>query len=555
MVDAIHNAFQGELPEKIIDKNTPKVYKKEIDKWFRSIHLTNAEQSLNQMRDFVSTTNYRVFDDEDDRLYLLNLLHEPALSAAAQVKHKYLHTQFPLSETERAYAFCCIHTYQQLIIGHLIILFEQLEQQKSIWKLFKHSQRDIAASLQRITRYLSQIVLTYFEIYDCAPKDVWIKLYTIFHYAESLDIDDILLPDPLIKGKSSIKFTFLQGFLLALSDPYHFNQQQIYYIYRQLAQWSKWIDVTAKKDIDHKHFRAINLCDNYMPTFYPRGKEPEQDDYTLFLDSHRLKLELLMHDQESSVGFLSPKIKQGVLRQIQTSLSIFSERHHQRHEFFSELSAVLGLNSVHYALNKYQHPTWLNPANFESKLKDEESLDYDSLVSALSYKKKKNIEWNFKIEQFYTENESTNGLSLIWTHEHSISLKIGDLMTLSQEILDRPSNWFIGVVRRIQHRHHQPLRVGIQILSPKGAKAINIRRKNTTKNYRAIFIPACANFFKHDTILTDALTFSSKEKLMLSDSLENIKNNTINEQEIELLDNIETTSYFMHFRFDFLAQR
>ncbi len=549
MFGKLNDIFEGVLPENKPGIETPDTSKESIDLWFSSIHLTNAEESLAQISAFLKQTNQSVIP-LSEREYLLDILHEPIISLAGHLKTKYLDTELPIPGSQRERVNNCIKVYNILINSHAIILHELLEEKENTWSLFKTSDKKTASVIQRITRYLTQVVLTKFEIYSQPSIIVWKKLYSLYHYAEDNRLEDILIADPLINGKSSIKLTFLQALLLALSDPYRFNQQQIYYIYKNLAHWSKLVDITSQKRVNSEFYLAINITDSYMPTFYPRGQNPGNIN-ALFIDSHRLTIDELDESNEATIGFLSPNIKKGLLNQLRSSLAVYVERHYDRHEYYSELKVVFGIKHVHYVLNKYQDPIWLTNAKFESRIKNMEDLDYESLIEELYTTKAKKKVTTFKMEKFLTENESLNGLSLIWVNDYTVKLKIGEVIALSHEKSDYPNDWFVGVIRRLQHLNNEPLKVGIQLLVPQGAKPVTIRRENTKKAYRAIYLPSFEMFNEHITLVTDSLTFSPGEKLFLSDSHLNQQSDVYEEQIIYLCDNIETTPFYMRFNIIF----
>ena len=129
------------------------------------------------------------------------------------------------------------------------------------------------------------------------------------------------------------------------------------------------------------------------------------------------------------VAYFSKKL--GLLHKIKLSLGLVLKREHERNEYFSQLKVVFGLDAVHYVLNDYRYPEWVESAYYERTITDIDELDYDFLIRSTETTKKRKKK-SYPIETFYSENESLNGLSLVWTQDHSISLKIGELVALSQ---------------------------------------------------------------------------------------------------------------------------
>ncbi len=472
----------------------------------------------------------------------------------------------PLSSKNNDQVNLCLSIYLQLILAYSIILQEQLINKKKSWSFLRSLDTKIALSIQRLIRYLSQVVLTEFEVYRQSEKIIWEKLYILFTFSEKKNFSDISIYDPLINEKTSIKVTFLQVLLLALSDPYHFNQQQIYYIYKHLANWAKLVDLVAHKSIKQDLYSAINLTDNYMPTFYPRGHQPDHNK-ALFIDSHKLSLQILNDDSDSNIGFLSPKIKTSLLQKLKTSWSVYIDRTFDRNDYYSELKVVVGLNHVHYVLNKYHKPDWTKKAEFTSKITSVDEFDYEQMMDKLPFQNNKPDEIKFEkimvqpvtfkssnvddfdtsniVENFLTENESLNGLSLIWIKEYPLNLKIGEVIALSHEKKEQPENWFIGVIRRIQHLQNEPLKIGIQLLCPSGAVPVAIKKGDQYKYHRALILPEFSLSNEPESLLADALTFNPGEQVEIKNC--HVSNHQVFQSTATLLEETETTPFYMRF--------
>ena len=537
--------FHDLLPQQERLRGAFDTKKASVDKWFKSLHLINIEETQEQISQVLNEVN-QLHIPHDERKYLLDLLYEPVISLAGHIKKSYLDTKFPLAPKEQAKIDQCIRLYEQLIIGHSVILNEFIENRTRLFFsiISGNQKKQLAETIQVITRYLTQIVLTNFEIYNQAPAHIWEKLYALYQFAEKKKVDNFMVTDKMLKADTSVKLTFLQSLMLALADPYHFNQQQIYYIYKHLAHWAKFVKISSEDKSDDANFSAVNLTDKFMPTFFPRGQVPDKADM-LYLDSHDLTIERINESEEEAGGFLSPMIKEALLAQLKISLAVFVERKHDRREFFSEVKVVMGLNHVHYVLNHYQHPEWIDNASFEAKDTDEEDIDYSALNAATSLVSPYKPPEPLKIDTFLTENASANGLSMVWTHSHGIRLNIGEVIAVSHSKEDKPDQWALAVIRRIHHGENLPIRVGIQIISPHKTKAIGVMREGDLKRYRALYLPAAEKFYPQPTLLTDALTFKEKEILTVVPCIE--AQNSAQKRKIRLIKNKETTSFYMRF--------
>jgi len=516
-----------------------------IDLWFSRLYLTNGQQSAEEIYQFLlKVSTYRI--PLKERLYLLETIHTPVISMIGNLKPSFLNTHLPLNEEHKKVVSLCLGIYHKIVLNYTIILREQVQEKRKSWSFLLGLDSKIALTMQRMIRYLSQIILTEFEIYTQSNRKVWEKLYLLYSFSERKNFSEVSIYDPLINDSTSVKVTFLQVLLLALSDPYHFSQQQIYFIYKHLAKWAKKVDITSQQSHRNDFFIAINLTDNFSPTFYPRGHTPDHQN-ALFIDTQSLSFDNLSDDEVNmgNSNFLSPKIKVGLLKQLSKSWAVYSERGYSRHQYQSKLQVAMGQDHVHYVLNDFQSPEWINPAKFEYKLTESESVDYEQLVKEAGILEDVKEKSAYKSEFFLTENESLNGLSLLWEGNYALDLKIGEVMALSHDLSAKPKDWFIAVIRRIEQHQNNQVKVGIQLLSPSDAVAVSVRRPSTGKLYRAIVLPKFEMLEPNETILTDALTFKENEALILEGKTNGAKKI---QGMIKLVENIETTPYYMRFR-------
>lgn len=499
------------------DINCPDISYIEVDSWFDQIQLTNKPDSLQKILSYLEQTNqYNLASKK--RLYLLDKLNTPVISLIGNLKSNFLNTLMPLSTKNNQQVDLCLAVYRQIICAYSIILREQLASKDKSWLLHKSLDIKISLSIQRLVRYLSQIILSEFEVYRQSNNNSWEKLYSLFAFSEKNNFSTIFITDPIINKQTTIKITFLQILLLALSDPYHFNQQQIYYIYKHLANWAKLVDVIMSKTTNKAAYSQINLSNDFMPVFSPRGN-PAVQQKNLFINTQKLSLDALNNNSKLDNVFLSAKIKARLLKKLKTSWSVHIDRTYERNEYYCELKAVIGLDHVHYVLNNYQQPDWSKKAEYISKNSLFDKLDWDQAGDNTTFKSlnKANSNNLNSIESFVTENESLNGLSLVWTKNYPLKLKIGEIIALSHEKKEQPENWFIGLIRSIQHFHQQPLKIGVQLLCPSGAVPVAIKQKNQFNFHQGILLPefnlSNQASSEPESVLVDALTFNPMDKV------------------------------------------
>ena len=447
----------------------------------------------------------------------------------------------------------CISVYSQIVRAYATILQQQITDKNKTWLFHKSLDTKIALTIQRLIRYLSQIILSEFEVYRQANKNIWEKLYILFIFSDKYNYSDIAIIDPVINNQTTIKITFLQILLLALSDPYHFNQQQIYYIYKHLSNWAPLVDILVNKKTNVTTYTKINLSNNLMPIFFPRGNIPDQEQ-SFFIDTHKLSLQILQRDSGLTNVFLSPKIKADLLKKLKMSWSVHIDRAYQRNDYTSELKAVIGLNNVHYVLNNYQKPSWIKNAEYTSKITSAASAESEQSFDSITFKSDSSDNQNSLniVDNFITENESLNGLSLIWAHDYPLNIKIGEVIALSHEQKEKPENWFIGLIRSIQHFDQQALKIGVQLLCPSGVMPIAIKQKNQLTFHRGLLLPEFSlsnkNTCEPQTILVEALTFNPADIVEVESS--DTQRPKAFQMTALLLKETESTQFYMRFQYN-----
>jgi len=534
------------------DINCPDMGHIEVDSWFDQIQFSKKSLSLQKILSQLEQTNqYQLAINK--RLYLLDKLHSPVISLIGSLKPDFLNTLMPLNHNQNQQVDLCLCVYHQIIRAYSIILQEQIIKKNKTW-LFHHSlDSKITLVIQRLVRYLSQIILSEFEVYRQPNKETWEKLYTLYIFSDKNNYVDTPIIDPVINKQTTIKITFIQILLLALSDPYHFNPQQIYYIYKHLAYWASLVKIAVNIKSEATNYTKINLGNDLMPTFFPRGKAPDQEQ-ALFIDTQKLTLQTLHKDNGLNNVYLSPKIKTALLTKINTSWSVHIDRTYQRNDYCSELKAVIGLNNVHYVLNNYQKPDWIKNAEYTSKNASNGSSESGQTFNSVTFKSTMSDNPNAlnTTNNFITENESLNGLSLLWAHDSQLNIKIGEIIALSHEQKEKPENWFIGLIRSIQHYNQQPLKIGVQLLCPSGAVPIAIKQQNQFNFHRGLLLPEFSLSNKKtcepESILADALTFNPAD-IVEVESCDTKQQKRIQMNAL-LLKETEITQFYMRFLFN-----
>ena len=460
MTERLNCIFNDLKKLKNPDLNCNDIYKVSIDEWFGNLRLINTYEVLEHVTTFLQQTNQYKFPTKD-RIYLLEKLQVPIFSLVEEVKTGFLNTNLPLTAENNEHIHLCLTIYEQFIQAYSIILCDQLNNTNRLSSLLNYINNNIILTFQRIIRYTSLIILTNFELYQLVDNSLWNKLYNLFSYSEEKKYSHKLIFDPIVKKKINIKSTFMQILFLALSDPYRYNQQQINYIYDHLTDWTKQVNIVTKK---HKSYCAICFSSRDMPMLELNDNPPDKlskDKRLLYFDAHKLSLQKLNKDNELTSIFLSPGVKHTLLTQLKNSWTSSSERSYKRSDYQKKIKAVIGIRDIHYVLNSYKQPKWLELSKISTN--NETENDYEQMLQSVSSTNTEKQSYSERkiIHTFLSKNKSSNGLSLIWADNYSVNVKIGDMVAFTSDLSDKPKpkSWVLGVIRQINNFYNQPLKL------------------------------------------------------------------------------------------------
>ncbi|MCN4144092.1 MAG: hypothetical protein LC437_03150 [Thiohalomonas sp.] len=573
-----HTLFKH-LPEQTKpEKSAFNLQMSAVDTWYDSLPMANIRVATKTIYNALKSTNSQIVSYKK-RLYFLEKIHEPITELASNLKKLNLNRKFPLTEKHKRIATLIQKLHRQISIGYKCALRDLMNCR--IFFLCPGKRKLMALILTRIIRHHSLLLIAYYQFYSSPKKALWLELHQLFLFADKEKLLNKKVPDPSLKftKETSIKTLYLQILLVSIADPYRMAQHHIYSIFNQLEEWSSLADIHQHINSDDKDALVIDLSTDSHPAFVTFQ---DVTDKTALWTLNTSKLDYKhLFEHFDGPKIQTTEINGELLKQLSLSWGITPTRQHSRRPAKSKLKVAIGLNNVHFVLNSYNEPEWLQSSPSETtktlELKDHpsfSSLTIESTVkvtdiwgeifqntslSSNNGDNRDNEDQDLSQQQLnsrdYQEwemlNESIGGYCLLWDHSGSINAKVGEIMAITHETQHKEGYWFVGTIRWLKSLADNKVQIGVQIIAP-NALAVSIAKFLSMQEgmkSRAILLPAIPILKQPKTLVTTALGYEARDQVMLDEYRLMNANITTVKSKVVLLDTLETTSHFSRFKY------
>ncbi len=488
----------------------------------------------------------------------------------------------PLSEKHQRIAILVRKLHEQIVIGYKLVLRELLN--CKLFFLCSGRNKLMAQVIERIIRHHSLSLISAYQLYHSPYKGLWSDLHKLFLLAvkEKLHRKKITDPTLLMVSETTVKNAYLQILLVAVADPYRMSQHHIYSVFRQLEEWAPLADFKPYKEDDTRDNLFISLSGDKHPTFINPVDNGQNHRKIWTLDTSKLDYAHLL-EHFNSLENQTTEINVNILKQLSLSWGIVPNRAHSRRPAKSRLKVAIGLNNVHYVLNGYADPEWLNnneaetgyqltedpadsEASFHSKTVEPtikvndiwgEVFTSKSLLNkgedeTVLNENKTDMDNNSQKHKYWNMvNESIGGYCLLWEHKDTVNAKVGEIIAISNDEDKKEGYWFIGTIRWIKCDQSDKVQIGVQMLTP-NAIAISTAKYSSMKEgikSRAILLPVIPVLNQPKTLITTGLGYEVGDQVILYEYRLVNANITSVKTKVILLDTLEVTPHFSRFKY------
>lgn len=555
------------------DSNAFDTRAKHVDSWLGELPLADTGECARLIYTALKELN-RLDIPKKERLHVLTAVTDPAFNISQTLKRHYVEQSLPLSSKNLKVAELAIALNAELAMGYKIIVEQSWTSNLSLL-----SKRSVAETIHRAIYYLSQMLLTAYQIYVDHPENAWLHIHQLYLFAEENNLHTTVIKKREFQEKlpgCSIRDLYKQIVLLGLVSPYRLRQKTMEQLYSLLLEWSKYcLVLSAEQFVEDGHQLKIRLNSDETPAFFT------DTDTTNRIHTRVIDTSALVHMLSDIILHNTPGLKRNdmdlpddVMRLIVLTWSGRSKRIFSRNPANNTLTVTLGLGATHQLISEiirlnpelqakgfcpsatnavfdpqlpveqlvelkepemdlpaeFDHPLVFGDYTSKERTSDVWDTDYASKTIGYDYnirlwyeQKEKERHKDISIAEAYNcsnINESAGGYCLVSrleTSDNSSKVQIGEIAGVRDTINSDGNIVEIGVVRRIKNAD-KGLELGIQKLAP-CAEVVAVSKFSldlTPQKYsRAIVLPAIKSLNRPVTLLTHTV-YKVNEQLVIN---------------------------------------
>ena len=325
----------------------------------------------------------------------------------------------------------------------------------------------VTFALVRAVQHCGALLYRAYLMYQQPPDGVWQMLHDLFQFGVAVRLDEKRIEDPL-RGDAqvSVRDSYTQSLLFALSNPYRFTQREnaeIYTLTRALAGYCELRPGRAPEGAI-----AVQVDKDAGPGYLPEEREVPRHDVWAFQISgltRFLERELATVPADAEVVDLKPagtaalRVDLNLIEKLTQTWTGTAARGQARLPAGHRLDCVIGLHSAHYVLC--------------------DNMDFDAFLRsirgvAISLREGDRVAaWTASAESariirsdVRVLDQSLSGYRLQWEKTEGLRVKVGELMALAPPAEDGESqDWMICAIRWLRLLPAGAMETGVSLLS------------------------------------------------------------------------------------------
>jgi hypothetical protein len=491
-----------------------------------------------------------------ERFTALELFTIPVMCAADGLKKTFIGKPVPLHGNELKHATQAIGLYNGMATGYRI-LADDLGSDDG-------QRQQLATAIHRALRYLSEILLTNYQIYVQYPDGLWSIIHALYALGEKFGLAGETITDTTLHtpDNSSIDRIYKQVLLLSLACPYRLRQNETLYVYNALLDWAESSHLFHASADGARGLFAVNLAEDRPPA-YRALQDSQQDNRQLrILDTTKMEQQMQLAAARESNSSDRPAGLGGssTMQRLLLTWGVMPKRRFSRHREDSQIELVIGLNAIHQLsavpVPEKQHNNGISEAIHNHQYLQDPTFEAPTTVKTdfdITQDRRSNpAAGHGKVSPLkgaYLASPPTEGHHETWTvtdisaggycllHEAEAAsrVRVGELVAIPSGKTAQPDTIQLGVIRWLRFTRERGLELGLQLLSP-GTQAVwvSVREDelNSPEKLQGILLPEIKPLRQPATLLLPSLPFRTgclctleysdrKEAITLTRQLEN----------------------------------
>ena len=406
-------------------------------------------------------------------------------------------------------------------------------------------------ALHRACSGLGLMLMRSYQLYTPTRSQIWHELYSLYLIAETQQLLDTHVVDPMLKKSVSITLqqVCLRAMLLACVRPNQLRQHEVSAVYDALELWVQHSKLVAcgennketdnretdsgeidsgetgggEAEVNHLHLVCLDLD---RPPLYRTRYKGAFDANVRELDNRRL-IEVLK-DLQNRSDKMPEHFTPVLLGQLIQAWSLPSLRSFERLSSHAELDACVGLGGVYFHTCSHSDSSdKAAPDHFGASSVSAEQDPWDespdsgarTMVEHTTYDLTpgdlhRRVQELIPVHSVQTLDTSPGGYCLNWGDDIPLQAKVGEVIGLKDK---KRTKWNIGVIRWVR-QSGSGTQMGVQLLAPM-AEAIEVAmiQKSGDDNFymRGLLLPALKAANQSATIITASMPFREHSKVRL----------------------------------------
>lgn len=512
---------------------------KMIEEWINGLPLANLGETSRQVYELLTEINALAIA-RDDRLRVLEQLRPTVHYIADALRKHYIGHPFPLTLKARKVAYLTREILAAMATGYKIIITETAA---SPTNGGRSEDKVLLTALHRALRYLGNVLLKTYQVYDPYPPGLWHELHTLFDFAErnGLHLAPVTDHEYVLIEASSVSDVYKQILLLALACPYRLRQGEVEQVEQALERWSGYALIAPQGQDNAQALFAINPQHDESPT-YRVLHDRIQITTCRLLDTqgltHVLREEMLQTRESpisSTLGFSAREMWPDIMRRLTLAWGVIPKRRFTRTKKFAQVQVSMGLTNAHFFIS--------HEADFNAELGDHNGTGELTFQNRAQFKSSPiaaeigklpehwelgsagTVDWTTKStpaaapppeasaapskQLWKMVNISAGGYCLLWDNASATQAQVGELVCLQETDSRHMDNWGIGVIRWMKSASGDGLELGVQMLAP-NAVAVAVKTSKDGQRFsdyqRCLLLPEIGPINQPATLLLPALT-------------------------------------------------
>ena len=512
-----------------------------IRAWVDELPLINTGKSWALLEDALQQINSLNISTRN-RHETLELLATSVVCVAETMKKVFLAKPIPLKGNNLLLATQTVELCNQMATGYRI-LTDDLNRDDS-------QTSHLTVAIHRSLRYLSEVLLTNYQLYIQYPEGLWKTINSLYVLAEKHDITTQSITDTTLStpARSTINTVYKQILLLSLACPYRLRQKEIHFVYNALMDWADTSQLHYMEGSRPHGLFAINLTADSPPSYLTLNESVTPDHHWRILDTASMsdRIRDILDKKPGNANRFIGIGDTDILQRLMLAWGVMPKRRFSRHPKSAKIGLVVGLNAIHRHVMRPEIETsskeeiigdqhYLQDPTFEAVSIVKSSRPADGRQRIVTTEKKQARELpgehltdTSRIEAWKMANISAGGYCLLWDSVNPSSAQVGELVAIIEHDNLNEDAWQLGVVRWMKYSDKYGLELGTQMLSP-SAQAVwacldeaGVRSGN---KMQGILLPEIKVLKQPASLLLPTLPFRAGclATLQTADTQENIK--------------------------------